>query len=141
MLRIFALAVTLAAGTTHSAWAGQFYSPGRDTPMRESIMDSAREPIEGAIGPPVIFVVEHLRTNDQWAFLHAVPKRKDGSDIDYRGTVYQEAIDADAFGGTAAILLRRNGDEWVVVDWALGFSDVVWDTWDEEHGAPDELWP
>lgn len=141
MLRMLAYALAIAAIFQSPVLAGEFYSPERNTPMRESIMDAAREPIEGAIGPPVIFEVEHVRTNGQWAFLHAVPKRPDGRNIDYSGTIYQEAIDADAFGGTAAILLKRQGDDWAVVTWGLGFSDVIWDSWDEEFGAPEALWP
>lgn len=124
-----------------AAYAGEFWTPEKNSPERKEIMDAARVPIEEDIRQPVIFVVEHLRRNRDWAFLHAVPKRPDGGDIDYHGTDYQADIDEGVFGGTAAVLLKRKGSGWSVVTWGLGFSDVIWDNWDEEFGAPEGLWP
>ena len=41
----------------------------------------------------------------------------------------------------AAVLLAREGSGWRLVTYSVGFSDVVWETWDEEFGAPAWLWP
>ena len=62
-----------------------------------------------------------------------------GGPVDYRGTKYGDAIDAGAFDDGIAALLRYNNGKWVVVDYSIGHTDVVWDPWADEYGAPRAL--
>ncbi len=87
------------------------------------------------------FRVDHLRVRGAWAFLQATPQRPDGRPLDYRGTPYQEARDAGAFDDQATALLRREGAAWRVVAFNLGATDVVWEPWGKEFGAPREIFP
>src|SRR5690606_33147860 len=72
----------LARSTTLAAYT----TPGRGTKDRAEIMDAARGPISADLGQTVIFVVIELRTDGEWAYLHATPKNPDGSDIDWSKT-------------------------------------------------------
>ena len=123
------------------ASAMRFHTPAPGSAERTAIMDALRGPVETDLGQPVIFVVKTLRVTDDWAFLHAVPKRPDGSDVDYSKTSYREDQRDGGFDDQVAALLARDGNGWKVVTFSIGFTDVVWDTWDEIYGAPAWLWP
>lgn len=130
----FALAVVAAA-------AGPFWTPPPGSAERAAIMDAVRGPVEQELGQPIIFAVKTLRVTNDWVFLHAVPQRPDGSPVDYATTSYGEAQQDGSFDDQVAALLARDGSGWRVVTYAIGFTDVAWDGWDETHGAPAWLWP
>ena len=121
--------------------AGPYWTPQKDTPERKAVMDAARVPVEKDLGQAVIFRVEDLRVTDDWAFLNAEPLQPNGRPIDFSRTAYRESVADGSFGGMAAVLLARAGDGWRVVTYSVGFSDLVWDTWDDEYGAPSSLFP
>ena len=121
------------------AIAGDFDTPQKGTAERAAIMDSLRVPVEAVLRQPVIFVVKTLRVGDGWAFVVGVPRASDGGPVDYGGTRYGDAIDAGAFEDEIVGLLRNDGNRWVVVDFTIGATDVVYETWDVDYGAPREL--
>ncbi len=144
LLREFFLAAAVASilqlpMLTSPVFAGDFETPAQGTPERAAIMDGLREPVAAVLRQPVIFVVDTLRVGDGWAFLVGTPRAEDGGPVDYRGTKYGDAIEAGAFDDAIAALLRNNEGRWTVVDYSIGHTDVVWDTWDTEYGAPRAL--
>lgn len=119
----------------------QYATPPPGSAERNAVLDAARLPVEKDLGQAIIFKVKTLRVTPQWAFLHGIPKRADGRPVDYSKSIYAQIADDGAFSGEAAVLLAREGTGWRLVTYSVGFSDVVWETWDEEFGAPSSLWP
>ena len=115
---------------------GGVRTPPPGSPERAAILDAARAAVHEQLRQPVRFRVDHLRVRGGWAFLQATPQRPDGRPPDYRGTPYQEAMDAGAFDDQATALLRREGAAWRVVAFNLGATDVVWEPWAREFGCP-----
>ena len=119
----------------------RFTTPKQGSAERMLVLDAARVPVEKDLGQPIVFGVRALRVTPAWAFVHAVPMRPDGKPIDYSKSIYAQDVKDGAFSGEAAVLLARDGSGWRVITYSVGFGDVVWDSWDEEFGAPAWLWP
>jgi hypothetical protein len=119
----------------------RYATPLPGSAERTAVLDAARVPMERDLGQAIIFQVKTLRVTPEWAFLHGIPKRADGKPVDYSKSIYAQIADDGAFSGEAAVLLAREGTGWRLVTYSVGFSDVVWDSWDEEFGAPSWLWP
>lgn len=110
-----------------------------DEQTRRAILDSARAPAAEALGKPVLFRVAHLGVSGDWAFLRADMEGPGGQPIDYRGTSLSGAANHGAMSSVYVALLRRKGAEWIVVVKAIGPSDVAWETWPKDHGAPKDI--
>jgi hypothetical protein len=41
--------------------------------------------------------VDHLKVQDGWAFLRGVPQQSDGRPMDYRGTIFEAAMQEGMF--------------------------------------------
>ena len=67
----------------------------------------------------VVFAVDHMKVQGDWAFLIATQQKRSGGKIDYRGTKY-ELYENEC----TCALVRRRGDTWVVVDSVYFMSDV-----------------
>jgi hypothetical protein len=106
---------------------------------RQRILDAAREPVENALGPPVLFQVDTLRTDGQWAFLTAVPVRADGARVDYSETPYADDVRDGTFEDWLCALLRHEQGRWTVVELEIGATDVPFADWPELHRAPESL--
>lgn len=119
----------------------RFSTPKPGSAERKLVLDAARVPVEKDLGQAIQFEVKTLRVTPEWAFVYGVPKRMDGKAVDYSKSIYAEDARGDAFSGRAAVLLARDGGGWRLVTYSVGFTDVVWDSWDEEFGAPAWLWP
>lgn len=114
-------------------------TPERGSPERKAIVDALRIPIEKQLKQPVIFKIDHLKVQSNWAFLLGSPQQPDGSAVDYTGTVYQDAVDAGAFDDGVIGLLRNVGGKWRVVQYVIGATDVPWVDWDKKYKAPKEI--
>jgi hypothetical protein len=134
--------LVLLGGLPCAAGAERAYSvPPPGSGERRAVLDAARVPVEKDLGQPIKFEVKTLRVTPGWAFVHGVPVRPDGRPGDYSKSIYAEDVKDGSFSGEAAVLLAREGAGWRLVTYSVGFGDVVWDTWDEEFGAPAWLWP
>lgn len=134
----------LVVAAIAALWAGvvsaaDFITPPRGSAERSAILDAVRVPVEKDLGPRVVFVIRTLRMGEGWAFLSAEPQRPSGAPIDYRLTPYADDVAADIFGGEVAALLQWQDGAWVVRALSIGHTDVVWDTWDQDFGAPRAL--
>ncbi|HVK03781.1 MAG TPA: hypothetical protein VM490_09910 [Armatimonadaceae bacterium] len=122
-----------------TAYAQAVRTPKPGSAERKALMDALRVPIEKKLKRPVIFKVDVLKVQGNWAFLRGAPLQKNGKPMDYRGTVYAEAIKEGAFDDSVCALFKRERGKWKLVTHALGNTDVAWDTWDEDYGAPPAI--
>jgi hypothetical protein len=119
----------------------RFSTPKMGSAERKAVLDAARVPVEKDLGQEIVFQVKTLRVTPDWAFVYGTPKRPDGKAIDYSKSIYAQDVKDGSFNDGAAVLLAREGTGWRLVTYSVGFGDVVWDSWDEEFGAPAWLWP
>jgi hypothetical protein len=117
------------------------YTPEKGSPERKAIVDALRVPVEKKLKQSVIFKIDHLKVQDGWAFLLGSPQKANGGDIDYRGTVYQEAVDAGAFDNGVVALLKNVNGKWKVIQYVIGATDVPYVEWDKTYKAPRAIFP
>lgn len=142
MLRVLGLGLLMALSSPVQAVAdARFSTPKMGSAERKAVLDAARVPVEKDLGQEIVFQVKTLRVTPEWAFVHGTPKRPDGKAIDYSKSIYAQDVKDGSFNEGAAVLLAREGAGWRLVTYSVGFGDVVWDSWDEEFGAPAWLWP
>lgn len=108
-------------------------------PERAALLDAARGPAQADLGKPVRFLVKRLERRGEWAFLLADMQNLHGRPIDFAGTRLADAEREGAVSRAYAALLRWSDGRWTVVDHATGPTDVAWEDWAREHGAPAEL--
>jgi hypothetical protein len=117
----------------------QPYTPRSGAKERQAIVDALREPVQRELKGKVVFKIDHLGVQGDWAFLRGVPRQRGGGAMSYRGTVYQEAIDAGAFDDGIVALLRKRRGKWQVVKYVIGATDVPYVEWDKEYRAPSAI--
>lgn len=117
----------------------QPYTPKTGTKERQVIVDALRAPVEKELKRKVIFKIDHLKVQGEWAFIKGVPQQPGGEAMSYEGTVYQAANDAGAFDDGIVALLRRRGGKWQVVKHVIGATDVPYVEWDKEYRAPPAI--
>ena len=110
-----------------------------DQNARAALLEAARAPATKELGKAPKFRVEQLRHEGEWAFLLATMEEADGKPFDYRGTPLAEAAGQGFVSRTYAALLRRGAGGWEVVAKAIGPSDVAWEGWSKQYGAPAGL--
>ena len=115
------------------------YTPRPGSRERTAILDALRPPVQKALEQKVIFEVARLKVQNGWAFVMGVPRQPNGRPVDYRKTRYQQAIKDGVFDDGVMALLRKRGNRWRVVTYALGSTDYPADAWDEEFKAPAAL--
>ncbi|MBA4132255.1 MAG: hypothetical protein C0519_12625 [Hyphomicrobium sp.] len=142
MLRVLSLWVLIVLLAPLQAVAdARFSTPKMGSAERKAVLDAARVPVEKDLGQDIVFQVKTLRVTPEWAFVYGTPKRPDGKAIDYSKSIYAQDVKDGSFNEGAAVLLAREAAGWRLVTYSVGFGDVVWDSWDEEFGAPAWLWP
>lgn len=114
------------------------YEPPRGSPVRAAIMDSVRIPVERELGPPVLLTVTALNVEGTWAFASVKAIRPDGK-LDWSRTRHARAMASGAMSDSILALLRANGDQWSVVEFALGPTDVPWISWSAKYRIPQKF--
>lgn len=100
------------------------YTPDSGSDERKAIMDGLRIRVKSVLKKPVIFRVGSLRVKDGWAVISAELLKPDGSAFDWSGTKYERAWrKGDDFEGGVQALLRKRGNVWQVLDYALDATD------------------
>ena len=122
-----------------TALAQSARTPAAGTPERKAIMEALRVPAEKDLKQKVIFNVDILRVAGDWAYARVSPTRPDGGEIDFSKTKYQEQIEFGAFEPQGEALLRRDGDEWEVLEWVFGANDVPSAGWPDKYQMPKSL--
>jgi hypothetical protein len=110
-----------------------------DQQLRAALLDAARAPVTKELGKAPKFRVDQLHREGDWAFLLATMQDAKGKPFDYHGTALAEAAEQGVVSRTYAALLRRGAGGWEVVAKAIGPSDVAWEGWSKQYGAPAAL--
>ncbi|BBY26743.1 hypothetical protein [Mycolicibacterium sediminis] len=105
----------------------------------QAILEPAWRHLVAALGKPARLRVRSVTEVGHVAFLYCTILGDDGRLIDYTGTPFEEAAAHHARSTTYAVLLRREGTRWWVVDSAVGPTDLAWQGWAREHGVPPSL--
>jgi hypothetical protein len=112
------------------------YTPKPGSPERKQISGELRKVVESELKKPVRIRIDALKVRNGWAFLRGVLLDKSGKPMDYRGTPYQESIEAGTFDDWLCALLHNEGNRWQVVAHAIGATDVPFADWAERYHAP-----
>jgi hypothetical protein len=123
------------------SFAAEPHTPKKGDPERTEIMEALRVPVTAELKRDVIFKVDRLKVLEGWAFLGGVPLKPDGSEMDYKGTVHEEAIREGAFDGGIFALLRKREGKWTTVRFIIGATDVPYVDWPSEFKAPASIFP
>jgi len=121
--------------------SAQVETPAPGSPLRKAILDALRPAVIAEVGAPVEFASVDMRVLGEWAFVTTVPQRPGGGAIEYLYTRYQTAWEQDMFGGAVAALLRETPTGWLVYEYDLGATDVVWLDWHTYYPVPLEVFP
>ena len=133
------LLLALAAGAEVRARRQGPHTPKQGDAERRAITDALRAPVEKQLKQKVVFRIDHLKVQNDWAFLRGVPQRPDGAALDYKGTPYQTAVDAGAFDDGIVALLQKRKGRWQVVRFVVGATDVPYVEWDKKYRAPSAI--
>jgi len=128
--------VAQGGGSLKVGTAAVPHVPEKGSVERKTIVDVLRVPVGKQLKQPVIFKIDHLKVQSNWAFLSGRPQNPDGSAIDYTNTVYQDAVDSGAFDDGIVALLRKVNGKWTVVQYVIGATDVPYVDWDKKYRAP-----
>ncbi|MGE3428788.1 MAG: hypothetical protein AB7I44_18700 [Hyphomicrobiaceae bacterium] len=111
--------------------------PQKGSALRSQLLNTVRAQFESETRGPVEFVVRRLNVIGEWAYGEVRAQRPGGIEIDWSKTRYAEDLTAGMFDPAASdFLLRRSPSGWVIVDVAMGPTDVAWDGWRLEHNLP-----
>ncbi|SFJ72680.1 hypothetical protein [Celeribacter neptunius] len=110
--------------------AQDWHEPARGTAERARLMNAMRPLVEWHLGAPVEFVVHELRATSDHAFAIVSPQRPGGGEIDIDTTPMVRDLGDDPWyfkevGGLDFIaLMIREGDQWGIVEYSIGATDV-----------------
>lgn len=124
MLRKFLTLFALFFGTVLAA---EYVEPERGSQVRKAMLDAMRPHAEWELGGPIEFVVDEMRHAGAAGFVSVRAQRPGGKPIDvYKTPGYARGdFNPDAMEDMAMqALLRRSGDTWVAVHWAIAATDV-----------------
>ena len=137
MIRNFALVFALIAFSVPSL-AGSVYTPQRGDPLRKELLDTIRPRVQSDLNQRVLFVVETMNVEGNWAFLAVTPQRPNGQKIDIYSTHYAE--NADLMDGlTNYSLLKFANGRWNEITFVVGPTDVAYEPWPAQYGFSREL--
>ncbi len=111
-------------------------TPATTSAEAQAILRPATTDLVSALGKPAQLEVSSLRVSGEWAFLYASIQTPGGQPIDYKGTPFAEAAEAGMKSRSYAALLRGHGTEWKLAASAVGPTDVAWQPWAAQYGAP-----
>lgn len=117
------------------------YTPEKDSPERKAILDALRVPVEKKLNQKVVFSITDLKVQGAWAFLGGAPQSAGGGRPNYKGTVYQSAIDNGFFDNNIFAVLKKTAGKWKVVKYQIGCTDVCYAIWWKDYKAPKAIFP
>jgi hypothetical protein len=136
---VFSLLIVLTSAV--AAFAQNVYTPAKGSAERAAILNTLRVPVEIELRQKINFAIDVFKIQGNWAFVSGEPQNSSGGRPNYRGTPYQEAMDAGAFDNNFFALLRKTGGKWKVVARAIGCTDVCYATWWKDYRAPKAIFP
>ena len=141
MLKKSLFSLLIIAGLAAFSFAQKVYTPEKGSSERTAIMNALRVPVEKELKQKIQFSVQEFKSNGVWAFLSGDPQNMSGGKPNYKGTPYQEAIEADMFDNNFFALLKKTGGKWKVITYAIGCTDVCYADWWKRYKAPKAVFP
>jgi hypothetical protein len=117
------------------------YTPEKGSVERKAITDALRVPVEKKLKQSVVFNIDHLKVQDDWAFMLGAPRKPNGEKPNYSKTSYAEAQRLGMFDDNISALLHKVRGRWKVVKYVIGATDVVYIEWDKQYRAPSGIFP
>lgn len=117
------------------------YTPEKGSVERKAITDALRVPVEKKVKQSVVFNIDHLKVQDEWALLFGAPRKPNGEKLDYSKTSYAEAVALGMFDDNISALLHKVRGRWRVVRYVIGATDVPYIGWDKQYRAPSGIFP
>lgn len=102
--------------------ASGFMVPRPGSELRRDVLGGLRPAIEKRLGTGIEFNVTLIRVQGGWAFVVADPQRPGGRPIDGHKIFGEHFGNMDGLRVDA--ILRKQGGRWLVVDYAIGATDV-----------------
>ena len=99
-----------------------FVVPPPGSKLRTDVLNGLRPAVEKRLGPGLEFRVTLLRVQGDWAFVVADPQYKGGRPIDGARIFGEDFGNMDGLRVDA--VLRKQRGRWMVVDHAIGATDV-----------------
>ena len=119
----------------------RLHSPASGSPERKAILDVLRVPVEKELNQAVVFVIETIKVENDFAFVLGRSVQPNGAAIDYSKTPYLKAVQAGGFSDEAIGLLHWSGGSWKLLTYNVGATDVAWLDWAQTYGAPQAIFP
>ena len=117
------------------------HTPEKGSVERKAITDALRVPVEKKLKQKVVFNIDHLMVQDDWAFMLGAPRKPNGGELDYSKTSYAKAQRLGMFDDGISALLHKVSGRWTVVKYVIGATDVVYIEWDKQYRAPSGIFP
>lgn len=115
------------------------YTPEKNSAERTAIFDALRVPVSKELKQDVSFIADKLKVQGDWAFVAGKARNAQGGEPNWKISKYQEDIDNGAFDDNLFALLKKSGDKWSVVTYAIGCTDVCYEGWNKEYKAPKAI--
>lgn len=146
-MRTFALTalMLLAACTPPAPSAPTDAVPSTPGTTADTITDplaiAAAPTISADIGVPVTLHPRVSRTDGDWGWIVAQPWTPEGAAIDWSQTLHASRAENGVMDSSGAVyvLLKRENGAWRVINHAVAPTDVAWEGWAQQYGAPDAL--
>ena len=114
-------------------------TPKEGSKELKEILAAVQDPVEDAVHQPVTLKVNHLKIENGWAFLDALPLTKAGKRLNYKGTMYEDWVeDADE---VLWVLLRHKRGRWYIVQKLYFTTEATWVEWPRYFRAPPGIFP
>jgi hypothetical protein len=104
---------------------------------KEMILNALRNPVENELKQEVKFVVNSLKTCQNYAIFMGKPVKKNCNEIDYSNTEYQKIINDGAFDDGIQAILFYDGSKWLVKEYVIGATDSPLLEWVEKYQLYD----
>ena len=114
-------------------------------PLRKTILEVLRTPINKELGQKVEFVVNVMMQKGNWAFAYGMMQQTGGKPLDRSKFVDKEdkeSAEAQIWDDNFQAVLKKKNGKWEIVQRSLGCTDVCWaGWWNEIKGAPRDIFP
>ncbi len=115
------------------------HSPAAESADYKAILTTASKSATEELKQKILLKVDFLNVSGNWAFMNAQMQDASGAPFNYHGTPLEAAAEAGGVSRVFAALLQKQEDHWVVRDKAVGPTDLAWESWAEDYGAPAAL--
>jgi hypothetical protein len=131
LANIWCLAAFFVTTLLTTALPDGVHTPPSGSAERKAILDALRVPVQRRVGQKVIFVVNHLRVQNGWAFFAGSARNSKGKTL---GDKY-------LWGETSA-LLRKSSGRWRVLQWGFATDTSVMEECRNKYpNAPRAIFP